>query len=568
MAIPTARVRKRDGFEQGLDLFKLAESAELALASIGSSGVSTSTLAEQAVLLTPVDSREMIDSAALALALEAELGAIDAQAADAYRTYRRARRLAIARLRVHTETGRLTESLAWDRERLTLALVRDRFLERGVARDVASNVERRLAAGDWLHLTGRFVAACADNECRAMGLPAEPLGDPRVGLERRHLRAWLSGDCLPLEGAGGPMPAMSPEGTDTRPMLGGELLARFAIDEIITPAQAEALASGAFALPRLNDWMRAARVRLHPEPNESETDFWRRVSAARQIAAEVQVFWPGRRNQGDPASQATELSRLAPDWLTDSACRLRLATTDTQLALDWARSGRVHRMSAAAFSAILSAEPALAEHLAEANHTVLTWQPPAKMPSASTLAHRRLDGFVVINLAQLAIRAGAWSDTAFREALFETAALAAGAARRLAERAGMGPRPTVCFMPAGLAEAWAELRPDTAMSTDRARRFVLNIRSMFDQAARELGLIPEHAYPPHAEATGVRLAETDALPGCSSYFCGWQLDSSLAVPTTADFDVTPWLEFAAAPAHSMSDDTLARRLPSARRADS
>ncbi|MBT5120126.1 MAG: hypothetical protein HOM34_05345, partial [Planctomycetes bacterium] len=64
MAIPTARVRKRDGFEQGLDLFKLAESAELALASIGSSGVSTSTLAEQAVLLTPVDSREMIDSAA------------------------------------------------------------------------------------------------------------------------------------------------------------------------------------------------------------------------------------------------------------------------------------------------------------------------------------------------------------------------------------------------------------------------------------------------------------------------------------------------------------------------
>jgi len=568
MAIATARVRKRDGFEQGFDTFKLAESAELALVSVGLSGVATSLMAAEAWANAPMDSREMVDTADLSVALEYELRALDARAADAFVAFRRARRFAVSRLRVHTVAGARPESLPWDRERLGLALVRDRFLERGVARDVACKVERRIAAGNWLHLTARFVAACADNECRALGLPAEPMGDPRVGLERRHLRAWLSGDCLPLEGAGGPMPAMSPEGTDTRPMLGGEILARFALDEILTPPESEALAAGAFALPRLNDWMRAARVRLHPEPEESELAFWRRVSAARQKAAEVQVFWPGQRNQGDPESQASELSRTAPDWLTDSTSRLRLATTDPQLALDWAKSGRMHRMSAAAFSGLELTEPQFAQKLAALNHTVLTWQPPAKMPSASTLAHRQLDGFAVINLAQLAIQAGAWADNAFRDALFETATLAAGAVHRLAERAGHGPRATVCLLPAGLTEAWHQLRPDTPVNADRGRRFVLNIRSMFDRAAREVGLIPEHAYPPHSEATGVRLAEADALPGCSSYSCGWRLDSSSAVPTVADFDVTPWLEFAAAPAHSMSSDTLARCLPQSRRADS
>ncbi|MCH2113208.1 MAG: ATP cone domain-containing protein, partial [Planctomycetes bacterium] len=286
------RVRKRDGREESFDAVRLAASIQTALSSVNAEiGISTQ-LAEEVSGSTFCSAT--VETSELSALVETTLAEHDFQtAADAYRDFRQQAQHALQRVRIHTARGHEETSRPWDRRRLVVALMRDRHLESGLAGQVARRVERRVLGARLRHLTGRLVGSLADNECRTLGLRGDSLDAERVGLERRHLSAWLGGDCLPASDGS---PSMAAPGQDPRPALGGQILARFAGQEILTASQAQGMADGLFELPTLGDWTRPARLLLRPSIGEDENAFWRRVSDELGRAHEVQVHWPAGRD--------------------------------------------------------------------------------------------------------------------------------------------------------------------------------------------------------------------------------------------------------------------------------
>lgn len=536
--LPT-RVRKRDGREETFDAVRLADSLQAALLAVGADGDRAMVLA--AAIGGAVAGAGTVETAALAAGAESALTvAGHADAAEAYRAFRRRRRRALERLRIHTAQGRDGSARPWERRRLAMSLVRDRYFELALAWQVARRVERRVLDAGLRHLTGRLVAALADNECRTMGLRADPLGAEQVGLDRRELRAWLGGDCLPsATGA----PSLTAPGRDPRPALGGELLARFAVEDVLSAPQVAALRDGRFDLPALGDWLRPLRVLLRPAADESEEAFWHRIADERARAHEVQLWWPADRPW-------TELGRRAPRWLAAPGSRLRLRTDDARLAREWALDGGWARLPAERF---LAADPELQESLAASGRVLLEWWPAAVAPRALR-PRTELHGAAVLNLAQAAQEAGA-DERAFLARVEEAAELACTALRLLAERAhGDGPV-EVALLPAGMPQAVSILLPGASGRSERLRRFLLGLRSLFTRRARGAGLRLQDFAPPHPDGAGSRLAARDPC-GARSYPIGWCPLEAAPVPPEAAFAAAPWLELSA---------LVARRSPELRR---
>jgi hypothetical protein len=458
-------------------------------------------------------------------------------------------------LRVHTQSGREAASSRWERARLARSLMRDRYFESAVARSVARNTERRLVATGHRHVTGRLVAALAENECRVMGLRGEPLHSENLGIERRQLRAWLGGECLPAGSGDTSLPTLGADGQDARPVLGAELLARFALEEVFSSPQLEAWRAGRFDLLALGDWLRPLRIWLHPRAEESEEAFWQRVADVRTECHEVQVLRPASVVNG-------ALSRSAPRWLQAPGVSLRLATSDPSLALDWARQGLWHAMPVAA---LLQAPSDIARELVGLGLSSAQWQPPRRFPAAAERSEQRLERGAVINLVHLAAQVGALAVEEFFIMVQESLDLACGALATLVRRAKVAERPRIVLLPAGLDAALELLLPDSGLRLARSRRLILALRDRFERTAKVHDLRLEHSRPPHPQAVGTRLAERDGVLGPTTYRCGW-LPGRLDVEMVSlALDTAPWLELPAAQLYGSSwSGKLLPRLPADR----
>ncbi|MCP4094134.1 MAG: hypothetical protein GY747_11860 [Planctomycetes bacterium] len=536
------RVVKRDGSEQSFDVLRLTETITSCLQGVGEKAV----LAQQftdTVVVRASNAIGLVATTKLAKIIIDVFESYDcAAAAEAFAWYRLEEEDLVGNIRIHTQTGCETQSRPWERDRLAHSLMRDRYFESAVARTVARNTERRLIATGLRHMTGRLVAALAENECRTMGLRGEPLHSEHLGIDRRQLRAWLGGECLPAGSGDSALPTLGADGQDARPVLGAELLARFALEEVLTAPQLEAWRAGRFDLLALGDWMRPLRLWLHPHQGESEHDFWRRVADARMECHEVQVFRPA-------SAHNTELSRSAPQWLQAPGVNLRLSTSDPALALDWAEQELWHSMPAKAF---LQADSDVAAKLVGLGHTTVQWQPPRRFPAASDLTENSVERGAVINLVHLAAAAGALAVEEFFALVQESLDLACGALATLIRRAKMAARPRITLLPAGLDAALELLLPDSALRMARSRQLILALRDRFERAAKAHELRLEHSNPAHPQAVGTRLAERDGVLGPIAYRCGWlpgQLDVEMV---SLALDTAPWLEIPAAKLYGSS----------------
>jgi len=541
-----SRVRKRDGSEESFDGPRLADSLRAAVHdALPDDGWAEQMVETIRVQLGPREaSVETTELARTAVRVLRSCGLDDA--ARAYRSFRRELERAVTKLRVHTRQGRDQRTRPWDRARLALSLVRDRYLEIATARRIAALAERRLIMADLGHVTGRLVSSLADNECRALGLRSDPLATEAVGVDRRELRAWLGGDCLPsMFGA----PRLGPSGGDPRPVLGEELLARFALEEVLSPPYSEALALGQFAIPGIGDWMRPARVLLQRLANEDEAEFWARVRADRGVARELQVFVPHQ-------AEWTSLSEQAPQWLQGGQERMRFSTAHVELALCWAAQDVWVQMPAASFAQASEQQQAA---LAQCGRVVLNWSPPRRLPPVEELKRSCIDRFAVVNLARAALEAGPLDVVNFQEEVIASLELACRSLVALAKRAGSSEHPKAVLLPGGLSAAMRTLFPDESPQSDRVRRLCLSLRACFENKAADAGLRVEHAAPPHAASIGLRLAELDGLPPERAYSCDWSLRSEDGLPAPSAFDSAPWLEFPAAAA--WRQESWLRHLP-------
>ena len=536
------RVVKRDGSEESFDVLRLTETIAACLRGVGEKTVVAQQFTDT-VVVRASNPLGLVYSAGLAqIVIDVFESYSCKEAAEAYGWYRMEEEDIVSGLRVHTQNGRETTSAHWDRSRLARSLMRDRYFESSVARNVARCTERRLVATGLRHLTGRLVAALAENECRTMGLRGEPLHSESLGIERRQLRAWLGGECLPAGSGDATLPTLGAAGQDARPVLGAELLARFALEEVMTAPQLEAWRAGRFDLLALGDWLRPLRLWLHPAAAESEEDFWKRVAQARMSCHEVQVFRPASAHNGS-------LSRAAPLWLQAPGVSLRLSTSDPQLALDWAEQELWHSMPAAA---LLQAEESIARRLAALGFTTTHWQPPRRFPAASDLEEHRVERGAVINLVHLAASAGALAVEEFLAMVQESLALTCSALAALIRRAKVSERPRVILLPAGLDAALKLLFPDSALRQARSRQLILALRDRFERAAQAHQLRLEHSNPPHPQAVGTRLAERDGVLGPVAYRCGWLPGPFDGEMVSLALDTAPWLEIPAAKLYGSS----------------
>lgn len=555
-----SRVRKRDGSEESFEELRLIESLESALEAGGESVDFARQFCETVTLRLARLKEDPVETERIAAEVADVLLRFGcAASARAYEEYRSDEQLLVQDLRVHGQGGRDERSAPWDRARLARSLVRDRYLEGLVARRVARRVERRSAALGIRHLTGRLVSALADNECRTLGLSSGAPTPERLGLDRRHLRAWLGGACLPLGVGGAALPSIGPDVQDPRPALGEELLARFALEEVLSDPQRESWESGAFEILGLGDWLRPLCQRLRPGEDEEEEAFWRRVEAQRPRTHELQVFLPERTRPG-------ALARSAPTWLSGGSARLRLATSDAQLALDWSRAGLWHAMPAAVFLGLREEER---QELSARGQTLVQWAPPqTRLPPAAEILCSTVDRAAVVNLAAVARAAGAWEELSFHQGLAESLEHACQALAALATRAQAEAFPRVVLLPAGLELALEILYPDPELRRARLRRTLLSLRDAFDRAPRRAGLRSEHFSPPLAEAAGARLADREGVAGTDALRIGWCWSLESVEMVALALDTAPWLELPSAWVHASPWASRLRtgQTPSAREA--
>lgn len=513
------RVLKRDGRRQVFDLVRLTSSIQAALQAVGNPDPSSEDLASQLASMVAVATQEdIVETASLAAAVESALDACGcAPAAQAFAHVRRLTMAHLQRLRVHTDGAEPSEARPWDRARLARSLMRDRHLESQHAWDVAHRLERRLVAGEFRHITGRLLAALAENECRTLGLGGDPLGPDPVGIGRRELDAWLGGECVP--GTGGP--SLTAPGVDPRPLLGGEVLARYALEEILPRKVLRFWERGAFDIPSLRDWTRSTCLRLAPASGEEERAYWKRVGRALFRTAEVQAWW------GRPTG-SQDVTVLAPAWLKRPHARLRLVTNQVELAFHWAREGHFIHLD---LSSYLLAEPSLRRRMQATDRILLTHfaRSPRHRP------RQRVAACAVVNL----VAALGSSTDEFLSQAAQIAGQAAQAALALHTRTQARPPARLALLPAGLDLAVAHLGLE--LHSSELRRLLHSLVAHFRTAAENIGSLLDSGLPPHTGSVGVRLAGCFGEENTPTFSVGWNPAPDHPRPPQPALDAVPVL---------------------------
>ena len=327
-----------------------------------------------------------------------------------------------------------------------------------------------------------------------------------------------------------------------RQPLGAEVLARFAVEEVLSKTQADAMTAGHFALPNLGDWLRPVRNRFRPTQGESEADFWKRVRSLKASAREIQIFWPR-------AFSWTQLTLDAPLWLEGVTHQVRLGTSCPQLALQWVHAGHWVHLPLAAFSQANATDQ---KDLAESGKCTLSWQPPRRLPPPADRAMQTLDGFAVINVGGLAQSLTSSQLSDWIQNVQTASTLAAQSVAALCARGRGCDYPRATLFPVGLSSALQRLLPGDALRSDRVRRQLLTVRHVMEQSLRQAKLRPTPAAPPHPGPVGIRLSELEGRPPHQAYSWGWNLPTDSGLPSKVSFDISPWLEFPVAVAYADS----------------
>lgn len=121
----------------------------------------------------------------------------------------------------------------WDVRRIASALVREAELPEEIAQEVARRVEARVFDGGLRRLTSSLVRAFVDNELGMMGLDDALERQRPVGIPRHDLRQQVSR---------GDRAAADPDHPGRQSLnaaLGGEVLRRFALEDVLDPASAD-----------------------------------------------------------------------------------------------------------------------------------------------------------------------------------------------------------------------------------------------------------------------------------------------------------------------------------------
>lgn len=535
------RVCKRDGRHEAFDGARLARSIDGALSAVDRSEPGrveqiAAAVVDATAVLGGVASTEEIAR----IAEEALRGSSEAGAADRYREHGERRHRAVARLRVHNMADGEEESIPWSRERLSRSLICRNRLESSLSRRVARRVEQRILAAGLRHVTSALVARLAENEMRLHGLRSGAQGTTHLSPPREELHAWLSAGVVP--GAGGVGPWLLQDGRDVRPALGGRLLGRFALEELVSPDEAALHRDGSIHLLGLDDWLRPLLLRAAPAPGQEGYSFWRGVASMLPCAQAVEVVWPRGR-------QAEPFVFEAASLLLESGQIIRLRTDDVRLAREWAALGQFVRLSAAAY---LAAAPGDQEALRESGRCLLVYE----APSGSRRQTSQWDGAAVLNLARAASRCDRFEEPAFLESATVAAGHALRALRRLAKRRGMSAGVTVGLLPAGLADALTALYGDSRPRR-RRQRLLLQLRENWAAEARKAGVRLVDGVGIAAESAGYRMARKDRHDEGYAYLVGWRTGDLRGLPDALDFDVAPYLEF---PSMAADDPTALAQL--------
>ena len=530
------RVRKRDGNDESFDIMKLADSVSSALAGVGANFKLALQFSET-IQVRLAESDDVVTTAQLAETCSEVLREYDqAEAATAFMQYRSEEVQAVADLRIIDTSEDLSH---FDRQRLALSFVRDQYIESSVARMVARRVERRLSFLGYIRISTDLISSLSDVESHSLGMRSISGKSTLLGVDRSSLNAWLGGACIPSQGRCGALPQLGPDSQDLRPLIGEEVLSRFALEDVLNTAHVNAWKDGEFDLYALGDWLRPARMWLHPQVGENEQQFFKRVANTRSQAHELQIFVPRSLPVSDLAVQL-------PQWLQSPACRLRFSTSNGELAQQWAENDIWHSMPVSSFMRLSERD---AQALVDLGHTVVQWQPPRPMPNEADQSCRTLHRGAAINLALLATQVNAFDTDAFHARVKQSLALICDVFATLAVRAEHNAHPRVVIVPAGLEQALDILYPDSRLRVVKRSQLISSLRNSFETIATQSEVRLEYSLPPHSQSIGARLAERDGLKLSDAYEVSWATvdsDASLEVA----LDSSPWLELPAAILHN------------------
>ncbi|MDF1836770.1 MAG: hypothetical protein P1V35_02780 [Planctomycetota bacterium] len=134
----------------------------------------------------------------------------------------------------------------WNLTRIVSALMREAELPQEIAGEVARRVEKRVFDAGLRRLSSSLIRAFVDNELGAMGLEEALKRQEPVGIPRHDLRAVFKNPmAFDVTGFGN-----QPRGVVSR--VGGELLRRFALEDILDPEIADLQKSGSLELENLD----------------------------------------------------------------------------------------------------------------------------------------------------------------------------------------------------------------------------------------------------------------------------------------------------------------------------
>jgi len=420
----------------------------------------------------------------------------------------------------------------WSRARIVAALVSEADVPRALADEVAARVEERVFASGWKRISTALVRELVDNELVERGL-ADALRRTRpVGLPRHDLSRWISAP----EPAGEPG-SSEPSGLEAR--VAGELLHRYALEDVLPDALADALADGDFGLEDLGrvhldvalaapaDLLvageldgakafellqeiatiagRAARGVVLEDCGELLHVLARapRGAATDRLAGWIGALTAVSRASGRSIDLGTRLKSrdrapAAPTWFERLVDDLAVAEADGP------RAGlpRVY-LDAAELVEAAAANPALergVELLLARGRIVPTFSTPAERPVGPGLARGArergalaLRAVATLNLPRAARRAGPWREDALFEEVYRVLGLGLDALaalrelRRGASATGPRTRSAYAVVPVGLREAVAWIG-DGVARPESAARLVAFLAEATQRLGQERGL--------------------------------------------------------------------------------
>ena len=407
-------------------------------------------------------------------------------------------------------------STEWDVRRIASALVREAELPEEIAQEVARRVEARVFDGGLRRLTSSLVRAFVDNELGMMGLDDALERQRPVGIPRHDLRQQVSrGDRAPAD-------LDVPARQDLNAALGGEVLRRFALDDVLEPALADLHQRGDLHVEGLAAPHRPLTLAL-PAELLMEGEPGKRTPA--QVLARL-AEWLPRTVHGvvlediEPAFAAvgrgSRAAEAAMDFVTAAGALSAATGRDLHLARPGGRGGRwsanllsaliqTHRdglpiprlwLDGTELEAALDRNAAIeagVEDLLASGGLAMVWHGSGDRYAGPGLRRKGRErgplacaSAVHLNLPRLAREAGPWREERFLESIAErvrqSVEILGHMARFQSQREPFGglakPRSAMAVTPIGLTEALRILGDG-------------EIRA--DQGARILGLIAEAA---------------------------------------------------------------------------